>query len=68
MSIFGCARDGAPSRRPESRHDIDNAIGQTRFADQLTEPDRRQGRLLSRLQNQRIAKSQRRRDLPTERR
>ena len=66
LSMSGCARDRAAGGRAEAGHDIDDAVRNARFADQLAESYRRKRGLLGRFQNQRIAESQGRRDFPAD--
>ena len=61
---IGMVGECSARRLTESCHDVDDAIGNAGFGNQLAETQRRERRLLRRLENDRAARGERRRKLP----
>ena len=58
LSTSGCAARAAPAISPEPGDDVDHALGEAGLHDQLAQAERRQRRLLGRLEHDRVARGQ----------
>ena len=64
LSTPGCVTSAAPTRLAVAREDVDDAGRKAGFDDEVAEPQRRERRLLGRLQDARAARGERGPELP----